>query len=111
MRSLDLLACHLIGDFCLISHERTQKKLTDPYVRADHVTRYCLPFLVAGVASRVNPVRLAAFLALVWITHFVTDSKRWLPNEDWPPGTIINDQALHIVQLTVLNRVAGRSKR
>ena len=46
--------------------------------------------------------RKAAFLSLVWDTHFVTDSKRWLPNEDWIPGTIINDQALHLATLALL---------
>ena len=110
MRSLDLLACHLVGDYILQTNEMAKNKLTDARVRAHHVTRYCLPFLAAGVASRVNPVRLTVFLALVWITHFITDSKRWIPNDDWPPGTIINDQALHIAQLTVLNRVVGRSR-
>lgn len=110
MRSLDLLACHLIGDYILQTDDMAKKKLTDARVRAHHVTRYCLPFLAAGILTRVNPARLGVFLALVWITHYVTDSKRWIPNEDWPPGTIINDQALHITQLAALNRLAGRSK-
>jgi hypothetical protein len=110
MRSLDLIAAHLVGDYILQDDEMARRKLTDARARAHHVTRYCLPFLVAGVVSRVNPGRLAVFLALVWVTHFVTDSKRWLPNEDWAPGTIINDQALHIAQLTILNRIVGRSE-
>jgi hypothetical protein len=111
MRSLDLLAAHLIGDYILQGNAMAKNKLTDARVRAHHVTRYCIPFLVAGVVSRVNPGRLAAFLALTWITHFITDSKRWIPNEDWKPGEILNDQALHLAQLTILNRIVGRSKR
>lgn len=110
MRSLDLLACHLIGDFCLQDHERSQQKLHNPRVRAEHVSWYCLPFLVAGIVSRANSGRLAAFLILLWISHYTIDSKRWLPNDKWPPGTIISDQALHMVQLAILNRVVGRSR-
>lgn len=110
MRSIDLIAAHLVGDFVLQDHEMAMNKLADARVRARHVTRYCLPFAVAGLVSRVDVKRLAAFLVLVWITHFITDSKRWLPNEEWGPGTVINDQALHALQLAVLNRVAGRSR-
>lgn len=111
MRSLDLLACHLVGDYVLQTNEQAMQKLTNPRVRAVHVTTYHIPFAVAGVAAGANTRRLAAFLALSWAAHFVTDSKRWLPNEEWPPGAILNDQALHAIQLTVLNRVLGRSRR
>lgn len=107
MRSIVLIAAHLVGDFILQTDEMATQKLHNPRVRAEHVSWYCLPFLVAGIASRANPVRLAAFLPLLWITHYVTDSKRWLPNDEWPPGTIINDQALHMVQLAVLNRIVS----
>lgn len=109
MRSLDLVACHLVGDFILQDNDMAMNKLTDAHVRARHVTWYCVPFALAGALSRANPKRLVAFIILVWITHFITDSKRWLPNEEWAPGTVINDQALHAVQLALLNRVVGRS--
>lgn len=110
MRGLDLLAAHLVGDYILQSDHMAVNKLTDARVRAEHVTAYHVPFLVAGIATGVNTKRLAAFLALSWAAHFVTDSRRWLPNDEWPPGTILNDQALHAVQLTILNRVVGRSR-
>lgn len=93
----------------LISHEKSQAKLTNPKIRAEHVTTYHIPFAVAGIAAGVNTKRLAAFLALSWAAHFVTDSKRWLPGE-LPWLSIVNDQALHAVQLTILNRVLGRSR-
>lgn len=109
MRSLDLLACHLVGDYVLQTSEQAQTKLTDPRARAIHVTTYHIPFVVAGIVAGANTKRLAAFLALSWVAHFVTDSKRWLPGE-LPWLSIVNDQALHAVQLTVLNRVLGRSK-
>ncbi len=103
--SLDLLAAHMIGDYILQTDEMAKKKLEDSTVRAHHVTRYCLPFVAVGLTSKASLVRVAAFVAFVWITHFVTDSKRWLPNEDWAPGTIINDQALHLAQLAILGRI------
>lgn len=87
------------------------QKLRNPSVRAEHVSWYVLPFLVAGIASRANYGRLAVFMGLLWITHFVIDSRRWLPDEDWGLGEILNDQALHAVQLAILNRVVGRSRR
>lgn len=110
MRSLDLLAAHFIGDFVIQTNEQATQKLTSPRVRAVHVTTYHVPFLVAGLATRTHYGRLAAFLALSWVAHFATDSLRWLPNEEWPPGTILNDQAIHIATLAALNRVLGRSR-
>lgn len=105
MNSLDLVACHLVGDYILQTDEMATQKLQDSAVRAAHVTWYSFPFLLVGLATHTNPVRLATFLVLLWITHFITDSKRWLPNDKWKPGTIINDQALHAVQLALLSRI------
>ena len=67
MRSLDLLACHLAGDFILQTSEQAQTKLTDPRVRAAHVTTYHIPFAVAGVVTGANTKRLTAFLVLSWV--------------------------------------------
>lgn len=64
-----------------------------------------VPFLIAAVATRQSLVPLAAFLILSGAAHFVTDSKRWIPNDDWPPGAILNDQAIHIATLAVLGRL------
>jgi hypothetical protein len=105
MRSIDLVACHLIGDYVLQTDEMAKKKLADVRVRAVHVAWYHVPFLAVGIITKANPARLAAFLALSAAAHFATDSKRWLPNDEWPPGTIINDQALHAAQLAVLGRI------
>lgn len=109
VRSLDLLACHLVGDFVLQTPEQAAEKLQNPSVRAAHVTTYHLPFLMAGVLTRANLARLVAFLILSWAAHFATDSRRWIPGES-PWLSIVNDQALHAVQLTVLNRLLGRTR-
>lgn len=110
MRSLDLLAAHLVGDYVLQTNYQATNKLSDPYARAEHVTTYHIPFLIAGVATRTHYGRLAAFLVLSWIAHFATDSRRWASGEEWPPKPILVDQAIHIATLTALNRVLGRSK-
>jgi hypothetical protein len=102
---MTLLAAHLVGDFILQSNDTAKRKLDEPRVRAMHVTRYCLPFLVAGILGRERASRLLTFLILLWISHFIIDSKRWIPNEEWTAGTYINDQALHAVQLALLRRI------
>ncbi len=103
--SLDLLAAHMVGDYVTQTPHMAMNKLTDAKVRAKHVTAYTAGFVPPALASKASPSRKALFLAAVWATHFVTDSKRWIENEDWPPGTILADQALHAVQLAVLHRL------
>lgn len=103
--SMDLLAAHLFGDYVFQTDEMARLKLSDPLVRARHVTRYAACFLPTTLLAPVSVRRKVAFLALLWLSHYVTDSRRWLPNEDWVPGTIINDQALHALQLAVLRRL------
>lgn len=105
MRDMDLVACHLIGDYVLQTNEMAANKLTDARVRAHHVARYSVPFAVAGALSGASWGRLAAFLALNAAAHYAADSKRWLPNDEWPPGTILNDQAVHAVTLALLSRL------
>lgn len=105
--ALDLLAAHLFGDYVFQTDEMARLKLSDPGVRARHVNRYVLCFVPAILASRAGFRRSAAFLVSLWLAHFATDSRRWLPNEDWPPGTVLNDQALHALQLAVLGRLLG----
>lgn len=105
MKSIDFIACHLVGDYILQTDHMAQAKLNDPRVRAEHVLWYSLPFLVVGLLARVGLARLAAFLVFNWIVHFLIDSERWLPNDEWPPGTILNDQALHAVSLAALSRI------
>ncbi len=108
-RSLDLLAAHLFGDYVFQTDEMARLKLSDPEVRASHVTRYVLCFVPVILARfpSAGLGRSAAFLVSLWVSHYVTDSRRWLPNPDWPPGTIVNDQALHALQLAILARLLG----
>ena len=108
--SLDLLAAHLFGDYVFQTDEMARLKLQDPEIRARHVTRYVLCFVPAILASRTGFWRSGAFIVSLWLAHYLTDSKRWLPNDDWPPGTIINDQALHALQLAVIGRLLRRKQ-
>lgn len=104
-RGLDLIAAHLVGDYVLQSDEMAKKKLDNPLVRAYHVSRYTAALAPAALASGAPWRRQLLFLGLAWMAHYVTDSKRWLPDEAWAPGAILNDQALHAVQLAILERL------
>lgn len=88
MSDLRYLAAHAAGDFLLQSDWMAQNKLDHPFVRAVHVTVYTGVFTLV----RRNPL----FLALLWVSHFVIDSRRW---SDSVP--IWYDQALHIIALAV----------
>lgn len=102
---LDLIAAHMVGDYITQTPHMAANKLNDARVRAKHVSAYTAGFVPAALASRVSWWRKGLFVALVWLTHFITDSKRWIENDEWPPGTILADQALHAVQLAILQRL------
>lgn len=89
--ALHLLAAHAAGDFPLQTDRMAQEKFDSAAVRAYHVTVYTLAY----VPVRRNPL----FLALLWVTHFAIDSKRW--NENVP---IWYDQALHLIALSLVLR-------
>jgi hypothetical protein len=107
MISLYLLAAHMLGDFVLQSDRMAKAKLTDVWERTLHVTGYTLgfiPFLgMAGITDWRNP----AFLGCLWVTHFITDSRRWASPDPWPPKPILVDQTIHLVTLAVLGWVFG----
>ncbi len=50
-------------------------------------------------------VEKAAFMGLLWLTYFVTDSRCWANAEKWPPKPILVDQAIHITTLAVIARL------
>jgi hypothetical protein len=105
MTSMELLACHMVGDYITQTGNMAANKLTDSKVRARHVCAYAAGFVPFVFASRVPLWRKVIFLTLLWTTHFVTDSRRWASGEEWPPKPILVDQALHSVQLALLGRL------
>lgn len=109
MKSLDLLACHMVGDYITQTGHMAANKLSDPKVRAQHVTVYVLGFVPALVPAlllqKVSFWRKLAFLVSLWLSHFVTDSRRWASGEEWPPKPILVDQSIHLATLAILHRI------
>ena len=96
--TLQLLAAHAAGDFPLQTGWMAQNKLDSPLARGVHVTTYTAAF----VPLRRKPL----FLALLWISHYAIDSRRW--NDAVP---IWYDQALHIIALAIVAGIVDRWDR
>ena len=68
-----LWVCHLIGDWIFQNDWIADRKTKMPWVRALHVTIYCLPFIgLLGLMSA--PPHFLWWMAWIWVTHFVIDS-------------------------------------
>lgn len=104
MLGLDLLAAHMVGDYILQTDRMAARKLSDWRVRAVHVVAYSLPFSVV-LAAHGYPGEWRTFMALLMVTHFITDSRRWASGEKWAPKPIMVDQTIHLVTLAVLGRL------
>lgn len=108
MNSLLLLAGHMLGDYILQTDHMATFKLKSAWVRAYHVSVYCLCFLpLMPLAGLTDPGRLLLFLILLWATHFATDCRRWASADKWPPKPILIDQSIHIVTLALMGRAFG----
>lgn len=101
--SILLLASHMAGDYIFQSAHMAAHKLTDPGIRMWHVNVYTICFLPVTFAFMESQWQGAAFLALLWIAHFLTDSKRWRTTNPWPSMPMLQDQSLHIVQIALLS--------
>lgn len=107
MTGLMLIAAHMVGDYITQNDWMAAHKLTDWRVRALHVTAYTLGFAPVAWWAGLAVWPAVAFLALVWVTHFITDSRRWASGEKWPPKPILVDQAIHLTTLAVLGAAFG----
>lgn len=105
MLGLDLIAAHMVGDYILQTDYMARNKLTNWRVRCLHVTVYCLPFVLVAWLHTTRLDTVAAFIWGVWLTHFLTDSRRWASGDKWPPKPILVDQAIHLATLAVLTRI------
>ncbi|WP_226043458.1 DUF3307 domain-containing protein [Natrinema sp. DC36] len=94
--ALAFLAAHAAGDFPLQSDWMAAEKFDSRLARAAHVTVYTAAFLPPVIGAGWSRRRTAAFLAILWASHFVVDSRRW--NDAVP---IWYDQALHLIALAV----------
>jgi hypothetical protein len=107
MKDIDLLAAHLVGDYIFQTDEEAKKKFTERKHLEKHVFKYTLAFVPFLFFSNASGQSKASFLALLALTHYITDSRRWSSGEDWPSRPILVDQALHAVQLAILRRILG----
>lgn len=94
--ALAFLAAHAAGDFPLQSDWMAAEKFDSRLARAVHVTVYTAAFLPVVCRVGWSRRRAAVFLALLWGSHFIIDSRRW--NAAVP---IWYDQALHLIALAV----------
>jgi hypothetical protein len=100
--ALYIIAAHMAGDYLLQTHNMAMKKLTDWYVRMQHVWVYSMCFVPVAHLAHVSDGRALAFLYSNFAVHFVIDSRRWASGEVWPPRPVLIDQSLHAVTLAVL---------
>lgn len=104
MISLIMLASHLMGDFVAqtdwMAKHKFQWDWTGHLVRSAHVAIYTLMFV--PLAHRLEPGAAGAFLGLIYITHWLVDTRRWFVNHPWEPKPIMVDQALHIASLALI---------
>jgi hypothetical protein len=91
------LAAHAAGDFPLQTDDMAVRKFDNSFVRAKHVTVYTAAFLPVVRATEWTLRQQAMFLAGVWTSHYVIDSRRW--NDTVP---IWYDQALHLIALAAV---------
>lgn len=105
MTGLELIAAHMLGDYITQTDYMAAHKLTNAKVRALHVTVYTLGFVPFLLWAGVAPVVAGMFLGAVWITHFITDCRRWASGKGWAPKPILVDQAIHLITLAILARL------
>lgn len=92
----------MVGDFVTQTDWMATNKLKSAFVRGVHVSVYSLGFILVVLAARLDALSALLFVALLWITHFITDSRRWASGDKWPPKPIMVDQSLHIATLAWL---------
>lgn len=105
MIGLDLIAGHLLGDFIFQTDHQAKYKLKDWKVRAIHVCTYTIAITPFAIPYAASLLHLLIFLGLLWVIHFITDSRRWASGDGWPALPIVVDQSLHIIQLALLSKV------
>lgn len=103
MDTLRALAAHAAGDFPLQTDDMADKKFDNSRARARHVTVYTFAFVPVAILEGWSIQRTLSFLAIIWLTHYGIDSRRW--NDTVP---IWYDQALHVISLAMAQEVVER---
>ena len=109
MGSIGLLlaAAHMLGDFVTQNDWMAANKLSDWRARLVHVAVYATGFIPVILMTPLPWSHRAAFMALLTVTHFVTDCRRWASGDKWPPKPVLVDQSIHLATLGVLAYLFG----
>lgn len=108
MIALALIAAHMVGDYIVQTGWMAAHKLTDWRVRMVHVTAYTLCFApVIFLMTDLDQRQASWMLSLIWVTHFITDSRRWASDKQWCAKPIMVDQTIHLVTLAMLGAAFG----
>jgi hypothetical protein len=75
--ALYLLAAHLVGDFVFQTRWQAAGKLADWRLRFRHVLVYSLCFVPIAAVYASSAWRGAAFGCLLFVLHYLTDSRRF----------------------------------
>ena len=105
MKSIDLIAAHMVGDYIFQTPEEGMNKRYDAKLRTKHVAKYVHAFVPFLIANRVSPRKIVLFTILNFISHFAADSYKYPPNPPGFPRSILIDQSIHAVELSILRRI------
>lgn len=95
----------MAGDFVFQSHRMAEHKFTSIAVRTAHVAVYTLCMCVALFVWNVPRDNALSFLLAIFVSHWITDSRRWASGDEWPARPIMVDQSLHIIALAIFHRI------
>lgn len=105
MNSLDIIACHMVGDYILQTDEEGRFKRTNPKLRRKHVAKYVLAFFPLLILNKVPPRKIILFTLLNFLAHYAADSYKYPPNPLGFPRSIMIDQSIHALTLALLKRI------
>lgn len=80
MIALYLIASHMVGDYMFQNRWHAARKFTNRWERALHVAWYGCAFTPVVAFYAPSQLDGIAFVVLLVVLHFITDSRRYLSN-------------------------------
>lgn len=106
--SLFALACHFAGDFPLQTDRMAAEKFDNWMVRSVHCAVYTACFTPFTIVSEFSFYHGSLFLALLGVSHYAIDSRRWAEDfPEFPTRALWFDQAYHIIALALIVALVG----
>jgi hypothetical protein len=100
--TLPILAAHMIGDYVTQTDWMAETKFSNWKALTLHVAVYTAGFVPVVVLARLAVRPGFLFLGLIFVTHWITDCRRWAKGDKWPAKPILVDQSIHIATLAIL---------